>query len=96
MNLIKTTLRNRLTNESLNPILRIRINGILLQVFHGSYLKSCVAFWFNSKNRCVSQRKRKLYRKCENQRKRLPNFTIAELSTDSNTSSTESDDENIF
>ena len=62
----KTTLRNRLTNESLNSILRIRINGISLQVFHDSYLKSCVVFWFNSKNRRVSQRKRKLYRKREN------------------------------
>ena len=97
MNLIETTLRNRLTNESLNSILRIRINGISLQVFHDSYLKSCVDFWFNSKNWHVSQQKRKLYRKRENQRKRLCNFTIAELSTDSrSTSCTESDNENIF
>ena len=58
MNLIKTTLRNRLANESLNSNLQICINGISLQVFHDSYLTSCVAFWFNSKNQHVSQQKK--------------------------------------
>ena len=55
MNLIKTTLRNRLTNESLNSLLRIRISGISLNGFHNNYLQRCVAYWFNNKNRRVTQ-----------------------------------------
>ena len=34
MNLIKTTLRNRLINDSLNSILRINISGLSVQSFH--------------------------------------------------------------
>ena len=88
MNLIKTTLRNRLTNESLNSLLRIRISGISLNGFHNNYLQRCVAYWFNNKNRRVTLRKRKLYQKRENQRKRLPNFSITDLSSDSSVSYT--------
>ena len=82
VNLTKTTLWNRLTNESLNSLLRIGISGISLNGFHNNYLQRCVAYWFNNKNRRVTQCKRKLYKKRENQRKRLPNFSITELSSD--------------
>ena len=40
MNLIKTTLRNRLTNDSLNSILRINISGLSLQIFMMNILKN--------------------------------------------------------
>ena len=49
MNLIKTTLRNRLTNDSLNSILRINISGLPLQSFHDEHLEKCVNYWFNAK-----------------------------------------------
>ena len=39
MNLIKTTLRNRLTNDSLNSILRINISGLSLKSFHDEHLE---------------------------------------------------------
>ena len=96
MNLIKTTLRNRLTNESLNSLLRIRISGISLNRFHNNYLQRCVAYWFNNKNRRVTQRKRKLYQKRENQRKKLPYFSITDLSSDLSVSYSSESDENIL
>ena len=46
MNLIKTTLRNRLTNNSLKSILRINISGLSLQSFHDEHLEKCVNYWF--------------------------------------------------
>ena len=63
MNLIKTTLRNRLINDSLNSILRIDISGLSLQSFHDEHLEKCVNYWFNTKNCRQSQCKRKLYKK---------------------------------
>ena len=48
MNLIKTLLRNRLNNASLNAILRVRINGISLQQFHDNFVNRCVNRWYNS------------------------------------------------
>ena len=50
MNLIKTKVRNRHSNDSLNSSLRIQINGITLQDFHKTYVKKCVHHWCNSKN----------------------------------------------
>ena len=97
MNLIKTTLQNRLTNESLTSLLRIRISGISLNGFHNNYLQRCVAYWFNNKNRRVTQRKRKLYKKRENQKKKkLPDFSITDLSSDSSASCTSESDENLL
>ena len=61
MNLTKTTLHNRLTNDSLNSILRISIRGLSLQSFHDEHLEKCVNYWFNAKNCRLSQRKRKLH-----------------------------------
>ena len=79
MNLTKTILRDRLTNESLNSLLRIQISGISLNGFHNNYLQRWTAYRFNNKNRRVTQRKRKLYKKRENQRKKLQNFSITDL-----------------
>ena len=61
MNLVKTTVRNRLSSDSLNSSLRIRISGITLQDFHETYVKKCVHCWCNFKNRRLNQRKRKDY-----------------------------------
>ena len=44
MNLIKTTLCNCLTNDSLNSILRINISGLSLQSFHDEHLEKCVNY----------------------------------------------------
>ena len=47
MNQIKTLLRNRLNNASLNAILRIRISEISLQKFHDNFVDKCVNCWYN-------------------------------------------------
>ena len=94
---MKTTLQNRLTNESLNSLLCIQISGISFNGLHNNYLHRYVAYWFNNKKHCVTQRKRKLYKKRENQRKKLPNFGITDLSLDSTSVSYSSEsDESIL
>ena len=95
MNLIKTTLWNRLTNDSLNSLLRIQISGILLNGFHNYYLQWCAAYWFNNKNCWFTQCKWKIYKKKENQRKKLPNFSITDLLSDSSVSYSSESDESI-
>ena len=61
MNLIKTTLCNHLTNDSLNSILHINISRLSLQRFNDEHLEKCVNYWFQAKNCHLSQPKQKLY-----------------------------------
>ena len=42
ISLIKTTPRNRLTNDTLNSVLRINISGLSLQRVHDEHLEKCV------------------------------------------------------
>ena len=86
MNLIKTTLRNRLTNDNLKSILRINITGLSLQIFHDEHLEKCVNYWFNAKNRRLIQRKRKLYKKRESKKTKRPHFNISDISSESESS----------
>ena len=80
MNLIKTTLCNHLTNDSLNSILRINISGLSRQNFHDDHLEKCVNYWFNAKDRHLSQCKRKLYEKCKSKKTKRPHFNISGIS----------------
>ena len=94
MSLIKTTLHNHLTNDSLNSILRILISGLPLQIFHDEHLEKCVNYWFNSKNRYLSQRELKLYKKRESKKTKRPHFNISDISeSESSTDSSASEDE---
>ena len=97
MSLIKTTLHNHLTNDSLNSILRILISGLPLQIFHDEHLEKCVNYWFNSKNRYLSQRELKLYKKRESKKTKRPHFNISDISSESksSTDSSASEDEII-
>ena len=96
MNLIKTTLCNCLTNDSLNSILRINISGLSLQSFHDEHLEKCVNYWFNAKNCRLSQRKCKLYKKRESKKTKQPHFNISGISEfESSTDSSASEDEII-
>ena len=92
MNLIKTTHRNRLSNDSLNSILRIRISGISVLTFHNVYADKCVQYWYNSKNRRLQQKKRKGYKKRAKKPKRQK-FDISKLSSSSSDSSSTSESE---
>ena len=86
MNLIKTTLHNRLTNDSLNSILRVNISRLSLQSFQDKHLEKCVNCWFNGKNRRLSQRKRKLYKKRESRKTKQPHLNISDISSESESS----------
>ena len=96
MNLIKATPCNHLTNNSLNSILRIN-SGLSLQSFHDEHLEKCVNYWFNTNNRCLSQRKRKLYKKHEGKKTKQTHFNISDISSEfeSSTDSSASEDEII-
>ena len=95
MNLIKTTLHNRLINDSLNSTLHIIISRLSLQSFHDEHLEKCVNYWFNAKNRRLSQRK--LYKKRESKKTKQPHFNISGISSESesSTDSSASEDEII-
>ena len=67
--IIKTTLRNRLTNDSL----RINISGFLLQSVHDEHLEKCVNYCFNAKNR------RNFYEKRESKKTKRPLFNISDI-----------------
>ena len=96
MNLIKTNICNRLTNDSLNSILSINISGLPLQSFHDEQLEKCVNYWFNTKNCCLSQQKCKLYKKPNSKKTKQPHFNISDISeSDSSTNSSASEDENV-
>ena len=87
MNLIKTTLRNRLTEDSLNSILQTNISGGLsLQSFHDEHLENCVIYCFNAKDCCLRQRKHKLYKKRESKKTKRPHFNISDISSESESS----------
>ena len=95
MILIKTTLRNRLTNDSLNSMLHINISGLSLQSFHDEHLEKYVNYWFNAKNRRLSQRK--LYKKRKSKKTKGSHFNISDISSEckSSTNSSASEDEII-
>ena len=97
MNLIKTTLHNPLTNDSLNSILCINISGLSLQSFHDEHLEKCVNYWFNAKNHHLRQCKCKLHIKSESKKTKQPHFNISDISSESesSTNSSASEDEII-
>ena len=68
MNLVKTTLRNRLTNDSLNSILHVIMSGISLESFRKEHPENCVKYCFNAKSCRQSQQKRKLHEKPESKK----------------------------
>ena len=49
MNIIKSDIRNRLSNKALNAVLRIRTSGITIDDFLKDYVRKCVKFWCNKK-----------------------------------------------
>lgn len=56
MNLVKTNVRNRLSNDSLNSVLQIRVYGISMQNFHNVFVDKCIQNWYNTENCCLQQK----------------------------------------
>ena len=94
MNIVKSNTRNRLKNDALNAVLRIKISDISINEFHETYMQRCANFWYNRKSRRSNQPKRKTYKKrVPNTATKRPRFNISDLSTSSESSSSESDTE---
>ena len=74
MNLIKTNVRNRLKNNALNVLLRIRISGLSMDISHKEYVHRCVNWWYQRKDRRVNQCKRKSYEKRKTTTSKRPHF----------------------
>ena len=88
MNFVKSTNRNRLKNDALNAVLRIRISDISVEEFHANYVHRCANHWYNKKGRRANQSKRKKYKKrAPSTSAKRPKFDISELSSSSSSSS---------
>ena len=59
MNFVESNTRNRLKNDALNAVLRIRISDISREELHGIHMQRCANFWYNRKSRRSNQIKRK-------------------------------------
>ena len=93
MNLIKTTVRNRLKNISLNALLRIGESGINVEEFNKNHNYGVVKWWYEQKNRRMTQRKRKRYqsRKHSSKYAKRPLFDFPTISSSSDSSESESE-----
>ena len=56
-NMVKTAVRNRLLNDSLNFVLQICVSGISMKTFHNVYVDKCGQYCYNTKNCCLQQKK---------------------------------------
>ena len=92
MNFIKSNSRNRLKNDALNAVLRLRISDISLDQFHADHVKRSINFWYTKKDRGANQCKRKQYKQRKpNSSAKRPIFDISELSSASSESGSDSD-----
>ena len=63
LRVLKSVLHNRLSEENLTHLLRTKVTGPSLEIFHNDYCNITVDKWYNDKNRRLGQNKRKKYRK---------------------------------
>jgi len=61
MKVIKTDLRNKINEENLEDLLRIKIGGINLETFDKQFCDKAIDLWHNDKVRRPNQGKRKEY-----------------------------------
>ena len=57
----KTEIRSRLSNKSLNSIMRIKMNNLSVVDFNTKYSSQCIDYWYNIKERRLGQTNRKKY-----------------------------------
>ena len=91
VNFVRSDIRSRLSNQSLNSILRICMKNLLLTEFSKIHMNTCVDFWYRSKNCRINQRKQKGYKKCDSCKKKRVSFHVLDISSES--SSSNEDDE---
>ena len=91
MIIIKSKTRNRLSQSSLNAVLRICMFSMPLAKFSQTYVEDCVTYWCNAKECRLGQRKRKRYSKRKLTLKKHKTFDIIELLSENSSESSESD-----
>ena len=69
LRVVKSVWHNRLTEENLTHLLRIKVTGPSLEIFHNDYCNITVDKWYNDKNRRLGQNKRKKISKKKNKQK---------------------------
>ena len=80
MKVVKTDWRNRLNEENLTYLLRIKVEGpSLVEGFHKNYCEKAVSAWFHDKHRRFGQMTRKKYRKRKCKRQPLKEFELPSL-----------------
>ena len=91
MIIIKSETGNRLSQSSLNAVLRICMFSMPLAKFSQTYVEDCVTYWCNAKECRLRQQKRKKYSKRKLTLKKHKTFDITELLSESSSESSESD-----
>ena len=96
MKIIKTDWRNRLNEENLEALLRIKVGGPDLQGFVNSYCEDAVNLWWNQKQRRVDHKGKRKYKKRSTKITKRPRFSNEYLDEYLGTGSTsEDEDESI-
>ena len=91
---VKSNLRTSLLLQVLNTLLRIRVTGLSLQIFHEQNVKNAVNFWCNSKEQRIHQPKNRKTRAAQVAKPKRVNFDINELfSLSSSSRSSDSEDD---
>ena len=89
LKVVKTQLRSKLSAESLNSIMRIRMKGLSSEEFNQDYACKCADFWYISKAGHLNQCKRKEYIERKSNKRKRVQFDISELTRESSSCSSE-------
>ena len=93
LRVVKSVWRNRVSEENLKHLLRIKVSGPSLEIFQNDYCNITMDKWHNDKNRRLGQNKRKKYQKRKTNKKQRSEFELPPLLETS--SENEESDNNI-
>ena len=71
--------RSRLSSESLNSVMRIRMKGLSITEFKENYSNDCINYWYSSRSRRLNQQKKKKYKDRKATKRHRPSFKISGL-----------------
>ena len=89
---IKTEIRSRLTNESLNSTFRIKMNNLSVVDFNTKYSSQCINYWYNIKEQRLGQTKRKKYVPRNSTKRKHSAFNVNDLTSESDSLDTSDED----
>ena len=93
MNLVKSTVCNRLKKSALNTLLTIKVSNVSNKTLHKEHVLSCFNVWYKKKRSWLSQEKRKTYKKWKTKVSKRPTFDFSTKPSSSSSSSESSDKE---